>query len=222
MTVVPDPFGNHVVELQARVVVSSIGFVVRSVVSWRDRERTELLPRSLLADRRLLAPTTLTAVNACLDEAARELRSRSIDDMDFAERACAWSHAALRYGSGVTGVQTTASEALAGGVGVCQDYAHVLLALCRAVGVPARYVSGHLVGEGGSHAWVEVIVPDRRGAIAVAFDPTHDRQAIDGYLTVAVGREYTDVAPTSGSFKGADAGLLTASKSLRVLDGALW
>jgi transglutaminase-like putative cysteine protease len=162
----------------------------------------------------------LTVADAHLDEAARELRSRSSDNVDFAERACAWSRAALTYGFGVTGVRTTASEALAGGVGVCQDYAHIMLALCRAVGVPARYVSGHLLGEGGSHAWVEVIASDPSGAIAVAFDPTHDRRAVDGYLTVALGREYTDVAPTSGSFRGEDTGLLTASKSLRVLDRA--
>lgn len=221
MVVVPDPFDNHVVEIRARVVESSIGFVVRSVVSWRDRSESESLPQAVLADRRLLTPTPLTGADVRLDVVARELRSASIDDVDFAERACAWSHDALRYRFGATGVATTASEALAGGVGVCQDYAHVMLALCRAAGVPARYVSGHLLGEGGSHAWVEVIVPDSRGAIAVAFDPTHDRRAAEGYLTVAIGREYTDVAPTSGSFRGTDTGLLTASKTLRVLDAAL-
>ncbi len=86
--------------------------------------------------------------------------------------------------------------------------------------MPARYVSGHLVGEGGSHAWVEVVAPDpeRAGvAVAVAFDPTHDRRAGWGYLTVAVGRDYADVAPTSGSYEGTAAGRLTGSKRLGVV-----
>ena len=69
-------------------------------------------------------------------------------------------HEAISYAHGVTSVATTAAEALAGGQGVCQDSAHVMIALCRAIGLPARYVSGHLLGEGGTHAWVEVIVAD--------------------------------------------------------------
>ena len=69
----------------------------------------------------------------------------------------------MRYAHGVTGVKTTAAEAFALRQGVCQDYAHVMLALCRACGLPARYVSGHLLGEGGTHAWVEVLLPDPAG-----------------------------------------------------------
>jgi transglutaminase-like putative cysteine protease len=129
------------------------------------------------------------------------------------------AHRALTYEFGITSVRTTAAAAVAGGRGVCQDHAHIMLALCRTAGVPARYVSGHLVGEGGSHAWVEVVVASgRRGAVAVAFDPTHDRRARRGYLTVAVGRDYADVAPTSGSFVGSSRGVLTASKRLEVVD----
>jgi transglutaminase-like putative cysteine protease len=125
----------------------------------------------------------------------------------------------MTYTPGVTCVHTTAAEAVAGRAGVCQDYAHVMLAVCRAAGVPARYVSGHLVGEGGSHAWVEVVVPPSAGetrARAFAFDPTHDRHAGHDYITVAVGRDYTDVAPTSGTFVGACAGVLAAHKQLRI------
>ena len=112
-------------------------------------------------------------------------------------------HDAITYEYGVTTVATTAAEALAGGRGVCQDSAHVMIALCRAAGLPARYVSGHLLGEGGTHAWVEVVVADRRGARAVAFDPCNGRRAGRAYLTVATGRDYADVAPTSGTYVGA-------------------
>jgi transglutaminase-like putative cysteine protease len=111
----------------------------------------------------------------------------------------------MAYEWGITGVHTTAAEAVAGGIGVCQDYAHVMIAACRAVGLPARYVSGHLLGEGGSHAWVEVLrrEPGRKGSWVVeAWDPTHDRPAERGYITVAVGRDYADVAPMSGCYDG--------------------
>src|SRR5439155_332940 len=83
-------------------------------------------------------------------------------------------------------------EALAFGAGVCQDYAHVMLALCRECGLPARYVSGHMLGQGGTHAWVEVVLPAGGGhdAVAHAFDPTHAGRAGLGYVTIAVGRDY--------------------------------
>ena len=116
----------------------------------------------------------------------------------------------------MTSVATTAAEALAGGRGVCQDAAHVMIALCRAAGLPARYVSGHLLGEGGTHAWVEVVVADAAGARAVAFDPCNGRRAGRDYLTVATGRDYTDVAPTSGTYLGAARGTLTATKRVDV------
>ena len=163
--------------------------------------------------------TPLTQPNETLIEVARELVASGASDLDLAERACTWAHEALIYEWGVTDVHTSAAEALVYGRGVCQDYAHVMLALCRASGLPARYVSGHLVGEGGSHAWVEVVVRDgsqtaRDGTVAVAFDPTHDRRAERGYLTVAVGRDYADVAPTSGTFEGTAPGVLSARKRL--------
>ena len=92
-------------------------------------------------------------------------------------------------------MRTPAAEALAIGRGVCQDFAHVMLALCHIVRLPARYVSGHLLGQGGTHAWVEAIVPAATGAVAVAFDPCNGRRANSGYVTVATGRDYSDVAP---------------------------
>jgi hypothetical protein len=80
-------------------------------------------------------------------------------------------HAAITYEYGTTTVETTAAEALAGGRGVCQDQAHLMLALCHLLGLPARYVSGHLLGQGGTHAWAEVIVPSGGEAMATPFDP---------------------------------------------------
>jgi transglutaminase-like putative cysteine protease len=80
-------------------------------------------------------------------------------------------------------------------------------------GIPARYVSGHLLGEGGSHAWVEVLRPSGRHWVAEGWDPTHDRRTDDAYITVAVGRDYADVAPLSGTYDGTGVeGTLTVSK----------
>jgi len=125
-------------------------------------------------------------------------------------------HEAISYAHGVTSVTSTAAEALAGGQGVCQDAAHVMIALCRAIGLPARYVSGHLLGEGGTHAWVEVIVADADAARAVALDPCNGCPAGADYLTIATGRDYTDVAPTSGTYIGTARSTLTATKQVDV------
>ncbi|MDQ6798193.1 MAG: transglutaminase family protein [Actinomycetota bacterium] len=234
-----DGFGNHVVDVRATRVDEAIEFeawaLVRRGTGSLGRRGELLGPRAAgvttlapaaVGDRRLLAATDLTRADGILADAADSLgAARSPAGppraMELAERVCGWSHRALTYAYGATGVRTSAAEAVAGGRGLCQDYAHVMLAVCRAAGLPARYVSGHLVGEGGSHAWVEVIVADANAdgpgrAKAVAFDPTHDRRAGEGYLTVAVGRDYADVAPTSGTFEGAGPGVLTSRKRLGV------
>lgn len=217
VSVASDSFSNHVLELEATAVDDWIEFETWALVGRSGADRVVTLP-SARKIARLLAPTVLTQPGGELGEVGRELSATGGSGLEIAERACAFAHRALAYEWGVTSVRTTAASAVAGGRGVCQDYAHVMLAVCRAAGLPARYVSGHLVGEGGSHAWVEVIVSSASAssghAVAVAFDPTHDRQAGENYLTVAVGRDYADVPPTSGTFEGACVGELTASKRL--------
>jgi transglutaminase-like putative cysteine protease len=137
-----------------------------------------------------------------------------------AERICDLAHSALTYEYGVTSIQTTAAQALTGGRGVCQDFAHVMLALCHIAGMPARYVSGHLLGQGGTHAWVEVVVPSGHQAVALAFDPCNGRRAGNGYVTIATGRDYSDVAPASGSYLGTARNSLTTDRRVGVLAAA--
>lgn len=216
-----DDFSNHVIEVRAAAVQEWIEFEAWALVERGGTPGVTVLPEPALTDRRLLEATRLTEAEGELGEAASRLRAAGLGPLDRAEEACTWAHRAITYAFGVTGVRTSAAAAVAGGRGVCQDHAHIMLALCRAAGVPARYVSGHLVGEGGSHAWVEVVVPSgSRGAVAVAFDPTHARRAGHSYLTVAVGRDYTDVAPTSGTFEGASPGILSATKRLTMVAAA--
>ena len=110
-------------------------------------------------------------------------RSRSGDgrrQRERAERAHNWASGSITYQYGVTGYTTPAAMALHFQKGVCQDFAHILLALLRLVNVPCRYVSGHMLGEGAPHAWVEALIadPDSPAEVEViAYDPTHHRRA---------------------------------------------
>lgn len=210
----PDPFGNVALRVRAAHVRSWAEFVVDVEV-----ERHDSPPATLAAGqgRRMFAASELTRPDAALRAAARHLRRSGDAGLGLARRINSWVGAAMTYRHDVTGVRTTAAEALAHGAGVCQDYAHVMLAVSRLCGLPARYVSGHMIGEGGSHAWVEVLLPsgpDPARLVAVAFDPTNDRLAGSTYMTVAVGRDYADVAPTHGSCRGPAGGRLSTDKSL--------
>lgn len=104
----------------------------------------------------------------------------------------------FRYVSGATGVCTTAEQAMAQGAGVCQDYAHILLSLCRMEGIPCRYVAGLLPGEGESHAWVEIC----DGGYWTALDPTHNRPAGEGYIRFSAGRDSAGCSISRGIFLG--------------------
>jgi transglutaminase-like putative cysteine protease len=209
-----DSAGNMVTRSRVPLVPDLVEFVIEAVVERVGPGSDVLLPAAALTDPRLLRPTRLTSADPTIRELAATMAGQ--DRLATAERICAYVHEAISYAHGVTSVATTAAEALAGGRGVCQDAAHVMIALCRATGLPARYVSGHLLGEGGTHAWVEVIVADAAGARAVAFDPSNGRRAGRNYLTVATGRDYTDVAPTSGTYLGTARGTLTATKRVGV------
>ena len=102
------------------------------------------------------------------------------------------------YTPGETNVMTTAGEAFADGKGVCQDYAHVLITLCRMAGMPARYVSGLFVGEGASHAWTEIWMD----GLWYGIDPTHNCPADEKYLKLCIGRDYSDCPLERGVFSG--------------------
>lgn len=209
-----DRQGNTVTRTRVALVPADVEFVVAAVVERAGATADVLLPAAARSDPRLLRLTRLTAADAAIRDLAAAMAGP--DALATAERFCAHVHQAITYERGVTSVATTAAEALACGRGVCQDSAHVMIALCRAASLPARYVSGHLLGEGGTHAWVEVVVPDPAGARAVAFDPCNGRRAGNDYLTVATGRDYADVAPTSGTYLGTARGTLTATKRVGV------
>jgi transglutaminase-like putative cysteine protease len=115
-------------------------------------------------------------------------------------------HGMMAYVPNATKVNTRVLDVLATRRGVCQDYAHVLLGLCRTMGIPARYVSGYFFNPArspdqleASHAWVEIFIP---GYGWRGYDPTHRREPDVNYVKLATGRDYADIRPVSGTYRG--------------------
>jgi transglutaminase-like putative cysteine protease len=201
-----DSFGNRVHCILAPRIEGSIEFEARYRV-----EHVAPL-RSTWDIRRYLSATPLTTPDARLREASQALRSGAgprAAARALAERAHEWVASTLTWQFGVTTYRTPAATALEIGKGVCQDYAHILLTVLRLMEIPARYVSGHLPGSGPPHAWVEALVGRDE---VLGLDPSSGRLTGPEYLTVAVGRDFADVTPTSGVFRGAPGGTLTYSK----------
>jgi transglutaminase-like putative cysteine protease len=127
----------------------------------------------------------------------------------------------FEYETGITGADSPIDHALTAGQGVCQDFAHIMIAICRGWGMPARYVSGYLFTdqEGGdrsdpdaTHAWVEVYLPSLRW---VGLDPTNNVATGDRHVAVAIGRDYSDTPPSRGVFKGKAESHLSVGVSVR-------
>jgi transglutaminase-like putative cysteine protease len=168
------------------------------------------LDAAVVADQyyEFLAPTDSTLVDEELTDMARSFRSGSNRPDEAARQAIGWLREQLDYVPGSTSVSTSALEAWRVRRGVCQDYAHLALALLRAMGVPARYVSGYFhpdddaaIGDvvvGQSHAWAEMWLGDW-----LAFDPTNAVPVGERHVIVARGRDYRDVAPLKGVYSGA-------------------
>jgi transglutaminase-like putative cysteine protease len=200
-----DHFGNDVhhfdvLESHERLAVTAVSEVMTP--AWFTGDRRQPTPLEL---HDFLNPTAYTP----FAESVRVLAKSFAGPGSGFERAAGLMAAvreALVYEPGATDVQTRADEVLTLGRGVCQDFAHVMLAACRCVGIAARYVSGYLYDQtlegdnAASHAWVD-IWDEERGWIAL--DPTHDRDQNESYVRVAVGRDYADVPPTRGVYKGA-------------------
>jgi transglutaminase-like putative cysteine protease len=127
-----------------------------------------------------------------------------------------WVHDKLTYQRGTTGVHSSAVDAWDAREGVCQDYAHLTLAMLRAIGIPSRYVSGYLhtkpdgrIGEtvrGESHAWIEAWTGGWWG-----FDPTNDVEIGPRHIWVAMARDYADVSPLKGTYSGGAATAIEVS-----------
>ena len=158
------------------------------------------------------APSPFTHRTPRLDTFSRELSlERGHDPLVVLRRVMSEIYARFEYKPQSTRVDSPIDVALEARRGVCQDFAHIFIALMRPLGIPTRYVSGYLFrdlatsdrpAEGASHAWAESFVP---GIGWVGFDPTNNLVVEDHHIRVAVGRDYADVPPTRGVYKGATA-----------------
>jgi transglutaminase-like putative cysteine protease len=110
-------------------------------------------------------------------------------------------HGFLQYAPNSTTVHTHMRDVIKARRGVCQDYAHLMIGLCRSVKIPARYISGYLATQDASatHAWLEIFIPSHgwRG-----LDPTHNQQVNETYIKLGHGRDYADVPPVAGNYRG--------------------
>jgi transglutaminase-like putative cysteine protease len=206
-----DGFGNRVHHFNLLAPLREFRVLSASVVE------THLRPRDLAASRaafplgpddhplevldfvRLGGPVRPTLRLAPLLDALRPQPGDRIADL--VRRVAGYIHARFEYARDVTLASSPIDDLLREGKGVCQDFTHLMLALLRSFGVPARYVSGYLhrEAESQSHAWCEAWVP---GLGWLGIDPTNDRLADDHFVRVAVGRDFTDVPPNRGVYRG--------------------
>jgi transglutaminase-like putative cysteine protease len=191
-----DEFGNRVLELRHRCIEREFRFDMTLRTA---RSGDEIAPELNLPPTgrgAFLLPSMLCERSAAILRRAEELQQSGRATLP---ELCALAHGALEYREGATDTATSGTQALQGGGGVCQDYAHLMIALCRALRIPARYVAGYNPAEGRMHAWVEAL---KDGAWQ-AWDPTHNRRTRRDCVFVACGRDFRDVAPHTGSYRGA-------------------
>lgn len=166
-------------------------------------------------------PSHFAVWNEPLVDYARGLGAaaqRAHDPLTTVRQVMAGVHEYFEYVPKSTRVDSPIDDALSARKGVCQDFAHVMIAIVRRLGLPARYVSGYLAPRAtgdrmgleasATHAWVEVLFPETGW---VGFDPTNNSEAESRHIRVAIGRDYADVPPTRGVFKGNSASQLAVS-----------
>lgn len=158
--------------------------------------------RLLLHD--FLGPTALTGWCEELRSFAGGMNGvRDAGVREAAVRVAGAIHSRFRYEGGVTNVASPVAEVLKHGAGVCQDFAHVMLAVCRFLGYPARYASGYVLPEEGeavaSHAWCELFDPEGGW---FGMDATHNQRVDERYILLGVGRDFRDVPPNRGVYSG--------------------
>jgi transglutaminase-like putative cysteine protease len=203
-----DGCGNIIHMLYIDKPARSLSVTVAGSVLTEDRAGiVQGLPHEL-PPRVFTRTTALTEAGAAVAGLADWTASGAGGTLDRLHRLAARLHDDLSFDTEATGVDTRAEEALAAGHGVCQDFAHIFIAVARAMGLPARYVSGQLFRRDGqlvqeaSHAWAEAWIEDLGWT---AFDPVNGICTDDAYVRVAGGLDYRDAAPVAGARSGGGA-----------------
>jgi len=200
-----DGYGNETTMLYVDGPIDRISVAVNGSVLTEDKAGMVLGTTETLPPLLYLQSTWLTAPDEAITDFARSIAAESSDPLDRMHRLMGLLHDRLHFDVGRRDPTRTATETFAEGHGVCQDLTHVFLAATRCMGLPARYVSGHFYRDDGgalqeaAHGWTEVHVPDYGW---IAFDASHDHCPDDRYIRVAIGLDYRDAAPLSGSRLG--------------------
>ncbi len=218
---IPQP--HQKLEVQSRLRVHNLPLVIS--------ERSRAATKADLADSSTRERTWPFLQDSVLVTHHSEIWRLAIDlteGMDsLHQRAWAfmtWIHQNFSYKPGATMVNTRLEQAFAIRAGVCQDFTHMMIALCRAVALPARYASGYiyngpadqLLGSQASHAWCEVYLPYTGW---IGYDPTNGNLADERYVKVAVGRDYDDVAPIKGAYRGTAQCAMSVKVMVEKIDG---
>ena len=200
-------FDLHAPHTELEVTSSSVvetdrGEIPDEKVGWDDLKSEAVIDRF----DEVLSATHYTPVSKRIARVGQKI-ANDHDPFEAVTAAANWVHSELDYVPGTTGVHSSGLDALREGKGVCQDFAHLTLILLRAMGIPARYVSGYLhpnreavVGDtidGQSHAWLQAWTGGWYN-----YDPTNDTEINEQYVSVGVGRDYSDVSPLKGIYSG--------------------
>ncbi|MGB8390674.1 transglutaminase family protein [Mycobacterium sp.] len=171
-------------------------------VGWSDLQSEAVIDRF----DELLRPTEHTPASKRVSSVAKKI-AKTHEPAEAVVAAAHWVRGELDYLPGTTSVHSSGLDALNEGKGVCQDFVHLSLMVLRSMGIPAHYVSGYLhpkrnavVGDtvdGRSHAWIQAWTGGWW-----SYDPTNDTQICEQYVSVGIGRDYTDVAPLKGIYSG--------------------
>jgi transglutaminase-like putative cysteine protease len=206
-----DYFGTRVDVFGVRAAHARLEVIAESRVCVRGDAKPDVAPERDFAERNAeyLLPARHTAWGPGLCEAALDMAGGRADEQG-ARAICDWVGRTLRYEPGHTWVGIDVNEVFARRRGVCQDFAHLAIAMCRAAGIPARYVSGYLfepradqaepnVALGATHAWLEVGLG---GEPWLGLDPTHRCAVGPAHVKIGHGRDYDDTCPLRGVYKG--------------------
>ena len=187
-----DGFGNHQYVGQCLGSHDSFEYEVSGTakVNGMQVQKEELHPMYRF-------PTSYTMPSQELEMYAKSLETAG-DALEKSIQIMGALHRDFQYTPGSTDIHTTAADAWKNRQGVCQDYAHIMITLCRILGIPARYVNGLMIGEGYSHAWVEIYT----GEGWYGLDPTNNLHVDDYYIKFAHGRDYSDCILDKGLFRG--------------------
>lgn len=213
-----DAFGNNCEMLTLTSPHKEIKIIATGTVEIEELDRGRIQEKSQLSPLTYTVPTQLTEPSAMIREFAAKNLSLQASTTTLLDLASA-IRGSVKYQSGATTVTTTAQDALQLGMGVCQDHAHLFLACCHSIGLPARYVSGYFdsgnVAHGESHAWVDVWVEEIDFSGWVSIDVTHACLQNAGYCRLAVGRDYESAAPVRGVRRGGGDESMTVNVTLR-------